>query len=289
MPFPLKYLSPSQLRAYGACPLQYRYRYVEKVRAPYTPASLMGDALHQTLEANFAQKKSTRADLALGDATTVFQDAWDRGVPGGGLTGEASEAFAQAYADGLRLLAFYLAEVAPAIRPHLVEHRFSVSVPGVPVPVVGTVDLIDQSGTVVDHKTSRRPFDPQYLGTDMQLMCYAIAYGAFRQGARLQPGKLPNPYFVPDVRVDVLIPQEPPVLQRLVATYGQDELAGFAARAHAIAAGIEAGDYTAFWRRAGTPREAAVCTRCPFAATCPETLVAPDALHANDQGGHDEE
>lgn len=289
MAFPLKYLSPTQLRTYSACPLQYRYRYIDKARTPYTPASLLGDAVHQALEANFGQKKKTHADLPLAEATTVYQDAWDRGVPAAGIVGEASEAFAQAYADGLRLLAFYLAAVAPTIRPHLVEHRFSVSVPGLPVPVVGTVDLIDQSGTVVDYKTSRRPFDPQYLATDIQLMCYAIAYGAFRQGARLQPGKLPSPYFIPDVRVDVLIPEDPPVLQQLVATYGQDELAAFLVRAQAIAAGIEAGDHRAFWQREGMARDLAVCTRCPFAATCPETLVRPDPLHADDEGGHNEE
>ena len=193
MPFPLRYLSPTQLRAYDICPLQYRHRYIEKIRPPYTPASLLGEAVHQSLEENFVQKKRTGHDLTLEEAREVFDEVWEQGMPGSALDGAEAEAFEQRHADGARLLEYYLREAAPAVVPHLVEYRFRFEVPGLPVPVVGTVDLIDHNGVVIDHKTSQRPFDPGYLASDLQLMCYAIGYGTFRAGARLQPGKLPSP------------------------------------------------------------------------------------------------
>ena len=60
-----------------------------------------------------------------------------------------------------------------------------------------------------------------------------------------------------------------------MATYGQDELAGFVGRSQAIAHGIEAGAYPAFWTLPDRPRDQAVCARCPYAELCDQSLLEP--------------
>lgn len=296
MASPLRFLSPTKLRTYDTCPLQYRHRYIDQWHAPYTPASLRGDAVHQTLEANFVRKKRNRRDLEPVEALEIFDDVWRRQAPAeaeaksGDTAAFPVDEWDAAYAEGTRLLEHYLATEEPRIVPHLVEHRFHFSLPGVPVPVVGTVDLIDQNGVVIDHKTAREPFDPSYPATNMQLMCYAIAYATFRAGARLRPGTLPSPYFIPEVRVDVLVASDPPTVQRLTAKYRAEELQAFAERAGAIAAGIEAERFDAFWKLPGQTRDQAACGRCAYAARCEDSLKPPaDLLESNGDDRDDEE
>ncbi len=289
MPPPLRFLSPTRLRAYDTCPLQYRYRYLDRLPTRFTPRSLLGNAIHRTLEANFTEKKRTRRDLSLEAATEVFEAAWEEDLPTEVLEGDDAAAWEQAHDDGLMLLDFYLQTIAPGVTPHLVEHRFRFEVPGLDLPVVGTVDLIDQNGVVIDHKTSYRPYAVNYLADDLQLICYAMGYAAFRAGSRLQPGRLPSAYFVPDVRVDVLVTTDPPTHQQLRATYGAEQIQQLVDRSRAVVLGIRTEAFPAFWKLPGRTRDEWVCARCPFSPACDDSLVAPDLLEPNGEDRDQEE
>ena len=287
---PLRFLSPTKLRTYATCPLQYRHRYLDRLEAPYTPASLVGQAIHETLEANFREKKHTRHDLPLVEAQEVFDRVWERYAPGPADAADLDDPWEAAYAAGRRALEHYLTEVAAGLAPHLVEHRFRFTVPSVPWPVVGTVDLVDHNGTVIDFKTSRRPYDAAYLDGDLQLMCYAIGYAAFRAGSRVRPGELPSPYFIPDVRVDVLVIGDPPLVQRLEARYDREDLREFGERAAGIALGIQEERFEAFWRAPDAAEDASVCRRCSYVDRCPDALVSVDELlEADGEDGDQEE
>ena len=72
----LRTISPTQLRTYDTCPLQYRMRYVERVPTRDSPASLVGQAVHAALERNFVVKRRGGRDLELEDAAEVFDDVW---------------------------------------------------------------------------------------------------------------------------------------------------------------------------------------------------------------------
>ena len=290
VPPPLRFLSPTKLRTYATCPLQYRHRYVDRLQSPYTPASLIGQAIHETLESNFRAKKHTRRDLPVAEAREVFDRVWERHAPGPASAADVDDPWEAAYADGLRALEHYLSEAAASLVPHLVEHRFRFTVPSVPWPVVGTVDLVDHNGTVIDFKTTRRPYDAAYLDGDLQLMCYAIGYAAFRAGSRVRPGELPSPYFIPDVRVDVLLVGDPPSVQRLEARYDREDLRVFGLRAATIAVGIQDEQFEAFWRAPDAAEDAGVCRRCSYADRCPDALVSADELlEADGEDGDQEE
>ena len=285
----LRSISPTQLRTYDTCPLQYRMRYVDRIPTADSPASLVGQAVHAALERNFLEKRRGGFDLDLDEAAEIFDDVWESRLPPGAASGQSADEFDEAYGSGQAVLELYLTEVAPRVIPHLVEHRFRFDIPGVQVQLVGTVDLIDRNGVVIDHKTSWRAYPESYPDRDLQLQCYAIGYGVFRAGTRIRPGNLPAPFFMPQVRVDVLVREDPPFIQQLQATYGREDLEEFAARAAAIVVGIEAARFDPFWQAPNRAEDPQVCRRCSYALSCEASLVRDELLEDGGQDGDEEE
>ena len=285
----LRSISPTQLRTYDTCPLQYRMRYVDRIPTADSPASLVGQAVHAALERNFLEKRRGGFDLDLDEAAEIFDDVWESRLPPGAASGQSADEFDEAYGSGQAVLELYLTEVAPRVIPHLVEHRFRFDIPGVQVQLVGTVDLIDRNGVVIDHKTSWRAYPESYPDRDLQLQCYAIGYGVFRAGTRIRPGNLPAPFFMPHVRVDVLVREDPPFIQQLQATYGREDLEEFAARAAAIVIGIEAARFDPFWQAPNRAEDPQVCRRCSYALSCEASLVRDELLEDGGQDGDEEE
>ena len=289
MPRELWSISPTRLRAYATCPLQYRLRYVEQLPTVYSPSSLVGQAVHTSLEGYFLEKRRAGRDISSDSAVRAFDDTWSLHLPTGVSAGVESAAFNIAYDSGRRILQLYLDEVAPRIRPHLVEHRFRFSVPGVSVQVIGTADLIDQNGVVIDHKTSLAAYPESYPHHDLQLSCYAIGYATFKAGTRIRPGQLPALFFVPDVRVDVLVRAETPFVQQLAYTYDREDLDDFIRRTARIVAGIAADEFDAFWKVPGRDPDSSICSRCPYRQVCPSSLVRQVLGEHHSQDRDDEE
>lgn len=263
-------------------------RYVDRVPTTDSPASVVGQAVHAALERNFLEKRRSGYDLDVEEAAEIYDDVWDARLPPGTASGPLADEFEEAYASGQSVLELYLTEVAPRVMPHLVEHRFRFDIPGVQVQLVGTVDLIDRNGLVIDHKTSWRAYPESYPDQDLQLQCYAIGYGVFRAGARIRPGSLPAPFFIPQVRVDVLVREDPPFVQQLQGTYGREDLEQFAARAAEIVLGIEAVRFDPFWQASNRVEDSQVCRRCPYGQVCDASLARDELLEDGRQDGDQE-
>ena len=285
----LRSISPTQLRTYDTCPLQYRMRYLDRVPTTDSPASLVGQAVHAALERNFLEKRHSGYDLDVDEASEIYDDVWASRLPPGAASGASADDFEEAYASGQAVLELYLTEVAPRVIPHLIEHRFRFDIPGVQVQLVGTVDLIDRNGVVIDHKTSWRAYPESYPDQDLQLQCYAIGYGVFRAGSRIRPGNLPAPFFIPEVRVDVLVREDRPFIQQLTATYDREDLDRFAARATDIVVGIETARFDPFWQAPNRAEDPQVCRRCSYARICDASLVRDALLEDGRQDGNQEE
>ncbi len=284
----IRTISPTRLRAYDDCPLQYRLRYVDRAPRVDSPASLAGQAVHAALEHVFTVKRRWRR-FSADEACEVYDDVWDERLPPGASSDASAAEFEQAYASGLAALRLYLEQVAPGVSPHLIEHRFRFDVPGLPVQVVGTVDLIDSAGVVIDYKTSLTPYAASYLDRDLQLRCYAIGYAAFRAGSRVRPGELPAPFFVPTVRVDVLVRGDPPSVQQFERKFGRADLEDFAARASDIIAGIEAEAFEPYWTQAAGDPDPSTCRRCAYGRTCEASLARRELLENGGEDGDEKE
>ena len=262
-------LSPTRIKTYQRCPLAYRYRYIDMVAAPPSPASLLGHCLHAAIEANFRAKRRTRRDSSEAELGQVFDREWDAGLPPAGeLVRGTPEEFAEVREEGYQLIRFYIDNVASAIRPHLVEHRFRFRIDGLPAEVVGQVDLIESDGTVVDHKSSVHPYSEDYLDNDVQLLCYSIGYGVFREGVRLRPGALPPASRLTRARVDVLIRGPEPVLQQLGKRYDEADVERILGRLRSAGQGIASEDFRPFWELEDRKEPWRTCAGCEYFDAC---------------------
>ena len=260
----------------------YHLRYTERIRVASTAAQLLGRAVHAVIEMYYKQKRGGGETLDTEAAFDALDDALDATLHE--LDEEGRAEVEELRELGYDLVEYYLEEVAPHIRPHLIEERFDFSVPGVDVPIVGYVDLVDQEGTVIDHKTAASPFPADYLAHDIQLLTYSLGYNALRLGARQRPGQLPIVSMLPPVRLDVLVKGEEITYQRLDFRYQQEHLEQYVARVNAVAAGIRSADFRPFWQlRQPDPR---VCQYCDFNSVCTYRLP-PDSEEPSEGGKSD--
>lgn len=138
------HLSASQLTLFARCPEQYRRVYVLGERRPPAGALIFGSADHKAHELNFAQKISSGVDLPVDDVKTAFAEAFDNEVEKAGGENEVeweNDKPGDLKDTGVALVAHYTKNVSPRIQPLAVEEKFEIEIPGVPLKVIGYVDV----------------------------------------------------------------------------------------------------------------------------------------------------
>ncbi len=166
------HLSASQLGM--TCAEAYRRRYVLGEKTPPGAALIWGRADHTAHETNFVQKVTTGEDIPVGDVQDAFAEAFDQESVsqdvdwGDDRPGDLKDA-------GANLVAVYHRQVSPTLQPLQVEQEFKMDVPGVPVPVIGRVDL-----RLADHVRERKTAKAKPSGMArhrLQGMIYEAAIG----------------------------------------------------------------------------------------------------------------
>lgn len=151
------HLSASQITMLARCPEQFRRRYIlgEKAR-PYA-AMVLGAADHYAMELNFIEKIRTGADLSLDDVGFAYAEGFEREVDqhGGASEIEWDGAPTKEFDKGLELVKLYRRVIAPKVQPIAVESEFRVSVPQVPVPVLGYIDVETETHSI-ERKTTKQ-------------------------------------------------------------------------------------------------------------------------------------
>lgn len=197
------HVSVTQIRTCLRCSLQYLFRYVCDLVVPPTGDLPFGRTVHEGLQENSRQKIRNQQDLPARQAREIFSDSWDRQVQET-VFGE-DEKPGQFKEQGVRLLTAYIAEVAPNVQPVEVERELLLETGATELPLKGYIDLIDDQGYIIDHKTSKRSFPPHTVEKDLQLTACAFAYRSLCG----QPGR--------GVRLDVMVRTKQPRLQQLQA------------------------------------------------------------------------
>lgn len=156
----IDHLSYSSISGYLQCARHWKFRYVDKEESPKNDALLFGSAWHKMIGL----------------------------VVGGGRIGDAmATAFNEIVGDDdsfpidLDVLAARMISV-PAIeteilnlKPSQIEYQFELHVPGVPVPMIGFIDMITQDGHVIDFKTASRKWTQDRADNDLQPTFYLAA------------------------------------------------------------------------------------------------------------------
>lgn len=168
----IEHLSFSSINTYLICGEAWRRRYIAKEPAPISSSLVLGSAFHDAvegyikgapdLEAAYEQSWSTQLERG--------QDvAWD-------------EQPDTVKADGLRMVrAAPVRKLLDDIRANFdaergeIERRVELHVPGVPIPIIGYIDIITRDGVPGDFKTAARMWSDEKAGNQMQTLFYLAA------------------------------------------------------------------------------------------------------------------
>ena len=240
------HLSVTQLKMYLRCPLQYFFRYICDMRAPPDGGLTLGRVVHETIGDNYRQKIETRQDLPIERLADIFQVHWDQEARQSNFA--ADEKPEQVKEQGEKMLKKYFKDVAPHVQPVEVEREFLIDTGATDLPLKGYIDLIDDQGTIVDHKTAKRSYSENAAERDLQLTAYALAYRALFG----QPES--------GVRLDVMVRNKMPKIQQLPATRTQADIDRFRRLAQQVEKGINQEIYY--------PNEGYTCGICGYRDMC---------------------
>ncbi len=167
------HLSFSSINAYLLCGEAWRRRYVVKEPAPVSDNLVLGSAFHGAIEAYLkgapdleaAYEQSWTQQLERGQSI-----AWEAGTPG------------PTHDTGLRMVKAkpvrdLLAEIRANFDPEhgIIERRVELHVPGVPIPIIGYIDIITRDGIPGDFKTASRMWTDAKAGDELQPLFYLAA------------------------------------------------------------------------------------------------------------------
>lgn len=178
----LEHLSYSSISMFLACSESWRRKYVAKEPTYATPALVFGTAFHGTIE----QTLSTGQP-----AETLWPEQWRRAsndesrskIMWGVETPE------QHYNEGVRMLSNQtIQDGIESIRRQYaggqIERKVELRVPGVPIPVIGYIDVLLSNGMPADFKTSSKSWSEERAQNEQQSLFYL---GALNQAGEKTP------------------------------------------------------------------------------------------------------
>lgn len=168
----ITHLSFSSINAYLLCGHAWRLHYIERIQTPTAPALVIGSAWHDAVEDHLRSGAdlATRYREHLATRLGSEEVAWDNETPESLAAVGERMAAAKPIKD---LLAGVRADFDP--EHGALERRVELRVPGVPVPVIGYIDVITNDGVPGDFKTAARMWGDDKAASEMQPLVYLAA------------------------------------------------------------------------------------------------------------------
>ncbi len=175
---PVNYLSFSQLSTFETCPLQYRYRYLQKIPVPPAAAQNFGSVLHLVLNRFYQLEKPDEKQLL-----ALLDDCW---LSGGYQNRRHEE---KMRLKGRQLLRRFYRQYDPQTKVKDLEKTFIVKL-GPDFKVGGRIDRIDDLGAgrleIIDYK-SGQVWEQKKIDQSWQMTLYALALADPRSNLFCQP------------------------------------------------------------------------------------------------------
>ena len=194
-PEEVRHLSASSIGMLFRCPRQFFLRYLQGIKERPGEAIVVGSFFHETLDHNYKNKITTHQDLPLSDLTQYLGDV---AVPkvleeeGGVENIRWDTNLDTAHKDAERITAAYAHVVMPRIQPVGTEFKFELDdIPGVPVPIIGYVDVWDADRTI-DTKTGKQAVSKIKPSWALQGRLYAHATGRPTEYHSISRAKTPK-------------------------------------------------------------------------------------------------
>jgi RecB family exonuclease len=208
-PEKLHHLSASSIGMLFRCPRQFYRRYLLGEKERPGEAIVVGSFFHEPLEWNYQQKIASHADRPLSELVEYLHDA---AIPkvleeeGGADNIRWDTSLETARKDSERILSAYAHVVMPRIQPIGTESKFELEVDGLPVPIIGYVDVWDEERTI-DTKTGKQAVSKVKPSWRLQGGLYALATGRPTEYHAISRAKTPK--IVTALESDEMVVQRP--------------------------------------------------------------------------------
>ena len=244
-------ISISQVNAYLACPLKYRFQYVDKIPRPWRVAAMaFGSSVHAAVEWFHKERLAGRTP-ELTQVLQVFDADWyaQNVEPLVFSEKESKDSLAE---KAKAMLQLYV-ESCNGTRPIAVEQPFEIDVfdpetgEVLDVRLRGIIDLVEEGDTLVDLKTAGRTLEQGGLERHLQLSTYALAFFILHGS-------------IPKLRLDMLLKTAKPRLERHETTRSVEDLGWTARLIQEVALAIQTEHFfpNPSWR----------CTECEYFVHC---------------------
>ena len=171
------HISPTAARSYLACPLQFYYERVLRLRKRTPVALHLGKAVHAALQAFHLARWRGMDDSPETIAAAFEKSFAELERDEGPVNYKDDTKREKTRRDGLRVVAAYL-DSAEALKgkPRAVEVRLTEAVAGLSVPLTGAMDLVESNYTPVDFKSAASKPDKAKAAFDheIQLVSYQL-------------------------------------------------------------------------------------------------------------------
>lgn len=179
MTLEISYLSYSSISKYLSCGENWRRHYVAKEQTMTTPALVFGSTFHNTIE-NYIEQRSQSTTIP--DMTMLWHKNWSAKIEAEKNIDWGAETPAQHYEDGQRILTHRdVLNLCDSLQPLVddagifMERKIELQVPGVPVPVIGYIDIMTRDGVPGDFKTSSTAWTDDKARFELQPVFYLAA------------------------------------------------------------------------------------------------------------------
>lgn len=210
------HLSYSSISRYLKCGKQWKFRYLDKLEEESSDALQFGSAWHKMIR--YYLEESFSGNTKLYDRID-FGSHWSQAIEESCTEENAGELMQL----GEKMLTSpkitkTIQGLGPTIDPESLEMKTELRIPGVPVPIIGFIDMIQNDGIPIDIKTASRKWSQEQAHTDLQATFYIAAL------EQLQMIKLPAKFkfmvFTKTKNPDVQILETTRTHQDIFALYG---------------------------------------------------------------------
>ena len=259
---PARSLSPSRALDFQSCPLLYRFRVIDRLPEPPSPAAVRGTLVHSVLEALYDLPAERRT---LDEAIDLVAPQWaqltaERPEVVGMLADAGTESAAWLRGAGDLVEAYFTMEDPTRLEPAGRELRVEAELPSGLV-LRGFVDRLDRAPTgqlrVVDYKTGKAPGAGFEARAMFQMRFYALVLWHMH-------GELPTVLQLMYLSTGVVLRYEP----------DEDDLQAMQRKVEALWLAIERAMDSGDWRAS----KSALCSWCAHKALCPAWGGTPPAL-----------
>jgi len=170
------HLSASAIGTYTECSLMYKFAKIDKIpMETISDAMEFGSTIHITLE-YYYQEKMLGEKMLLKDVHEIFEVTWRKRVEGRtDMEYTKGHDFKFLLMMGKDLLTVWYNKL-PDDNYNIIgiEEAFSFNMPGIELPFIGVIDLLeqDESGTIIvtDHKTAGKAYSIADVDSNQQII-----------------------------------------------------------------------------------------------------------------------